>query len=139
MSLQQTAYVMRADAPDYAALQTAVDALGFDCKIATSYTPFKSSGFVPCILAGRESGFEMNFESAACVLPCFPHLVGAVGNRDVAITFRWSGDMSECACVLIVCGALARTCNAIVHYQGDDILYSADELIEETRAALQSL
>jgi hypothetical protein len=62
-----------------------------------------------------------------------------VGGRDVAITFRWGGDMSECACVLIVSAALAKTFGAIVHYHDDDMLSSGDELVEEARAAWQSL
>jgi len=139
MSLQQTAYVVRANVPDRAALQAAVDALGFDCKVDTFYVPFQCSGFLPCLLAGSKSGFEIYFEPAADVLSDFPHLAGSVASRDVAITFRWGGDMSECACVLIVSAALAKTFGAIVHYQDDDIVYSGDQLVEEARAALQSL
>jgi hypothetical protein len=139
MSLQQTAYVARATVPDHAALQAAVDALGFDCKIDTFYVPFQCSGFLPCVLAGSESGFEIYFEAAADVLSDFPNLAGPVASRDVAITFRWGGDMSECACVLIVSAALAKSFGAIVHYQDDDIVYSGDQLVEEAGAALQSL
>ena len=95
MSLQQIAYVFRASVPDRAALQAAVDALGFDCKIDAFYVPFECSGFLPCILAGSGSGFEIYFESAAEVLSEFPHLADSIGNRDVAITFRWGSDMSE--------------------------------------------
>jgi hypothetical protein len=116
MSLQQTAYVARSNVPDRAALQAAVDALGFDCKIDTFYVPFQCSGFLPCVLAGSESGFEIYFEAATDVLSDFPNLTGTVGSRNVAITFRWGGDMSECACVLIVSAALAKTFGAIVHY-----------------------
>jgi hypothetical protein len=66
----------------------------------------------------------------------FPKLTETVGSRDAAITFRWGGDMAECACVLIVSAALANTFGAIVHYQDDDMLYSAEQLVEEARAAL---
>jgi hypothetical protein len=136
MSLQQTAYVARANVPDRAALQAAVDALGFDCKIDTFYVPFQCSGFLPCVLAGSASGFEIYFEAAADVLSDFPNLAGTVGSRDVAITFRWGGDMSECACVLIVSAALAKTFGAIVHYQDDDMVYSAEQLVAEALQAI---
>lgn len=125
--------------PDLSALQGTVDALGFDCKIDAFYVPFQCSGSLPCVLAGSESGFEIHFEAAADVLSAFPNLPGIVGNRDVAITFRWGGDTSECACVLIVSAALAKTFGAIVHYQDDDIVYSGDQLVEEAGVALQSL
>lgn len=139
MSLQQTAYLTRANVPDRTALQAAVDALGFDCKIDAHYVPFQCSGFLPCVLAGIESGFEIYFEPAADVLSDFQHLAPTVGSRDVAITFRWGGDMSECACVLIVSAALAKSFGAVVHYQDDDLLYSADELVAEANSALQAM
>ncbi|MBI3408229.1 MAG: hypothetical protein HY040_07720 [Planctomycetes bacterium] len=139
MSLQQTAYVVRAKVPDRTALQAAVDVLGFDCKIDAFYVPFQCSGFLPCVLAGRKSGCEVYFESTAEALSDFPDLAESVGNRDVAITFRWGGDMSECACVLIVSAALAISFGAIVHYQDDDMLYSGEQLAEEARSALQAI
>jgi len=139
MSLQQTAFVVRTQVPDRTALQAAVDVLGFDCKIDAFYVPFQCSGFLPCLLAGTKSGFEIYFESASDVLSEFSHLSESVGKREVAITFRWGGDMSECACVLIVSAALAKSFGAIVHYQDDDILYSGDQLVEEARSALQAI
>lgn len=139
MSLQQTAYVARANVPDRETLQAAVDALGFDCKIDTFYVPFECSGFLPCVLAGSESGFEIYFEAASDVLSDFPNLAGTVGTRDVAVTFRWGGDMLECACVLIVSAALAKSFGAIVHYQDDDMLYSGDQLVHEANSALQDI
>lgn len=139
MSLQQTAYVEHASVPQHGALQSAIDALGFDCKLDASYTPFKSEGFLPCVLNGKPSGFEIYFETAAEVLENFPDLTETVASRDAAITFRWGSDMAECACVLIVCAALAKTFGAIVHYQDDDILSSAEQLVEEARAALQAV
>ena len=139
MSLEQTAYVERAIVPERAALQAAVDALDFDCKLDASYQPFHSRGFLPCVLNGKNSGFEIYFDPAAEVLKHFPNLSETVAKRDAAITFRWGGDMAECACVLIVSAALAKTFGAIVHYQDDDILYSAEQLIEDARAALESL
>src|SRR5262245_36788902 len=139
MSLQQTAYLLRANVPDRTSLQAAIDALGYDCKIDAFYVPFQCSGFLPCVLAGRKSGFEIYFGSSAGALADFQRLTQAVGSRDVAVTFRWGGDMSECACVLIVSAALAKSFGAIVHYQDDDMLYSADQLVEDAGSAVQSL
>ena len=139
MSLQQTAYVLRPCIPERDALQVAVDSLGFDCKIDASYVPFKSSGYLPCVLAGKKSGFEIYFERAADVVGDNPHLTESVGSREVAITFRWGGDMAECACVLIVSAALAKSFGAIVHYQDDDVLFSGEQLLNEAHAALQVL
>ncbi len=139
MSLQQTAYLLAATIPKHDALQFAVDSLGFDCKIDASYVPFKCSGYLPCVLAGKDSGFEIYFESAADVVRSFPHLAESIGNREAAITFRWGGDMGECACVLIVSAALAKSFGAIVHFQDDDMLCSGEQLVKEAHMALQAL
>ena len=41
-------------------------------RLDAFYVPFQCSGFLPCVLAGRESGFEIYFESAADVLSVGP-------------------------------------------------------------------
>ncbi len=137
MSIEQTAYLNRRAVPTYQALQTSIDSLGFDCKLDASYTPFQSSGFLPCLLEGRSSGFEIYFESAASQLQNFPHLEQHVGEREAAVTFRWGGSMHECACALIVSAALAKDFGAVVHYHDDDILYSVEQLQAEASAALK--
>ena len=76
--------------------------------------PFEGSGFLPCLLNGAPSGFEIDFGSTDDALEDFPHLKEHLGARDCEITFRWGGDMAECACVLIVCAALATDCGAVV-------------------------
>jgi hypothetical protein len=136
MSLLQTAYLQRHSIPDRHALQEAIDALGFDCKVDDSYVPFVKSGFLPCTLNGDKSGFEVYFSIASELLEHFPHLRSTVGSRDAAITFRWGGDMAECACALIISAALARSFAAVVHFQDDDLLYSADQLVEVALSVL---
>ena len=137
MSQLQTAYLKRTVVPDLITLQSAIDALGFKLKIDSFYVPFQAKGFLPCKLNGKDSGFEIYFESTANVVNDFPHLAKEIADRDAAISFRWGGDMSECACVLIVSAALAKSFDAIIHYQDDDILYKTDQLINEAKLAVK--
>jgi hypothetical protein len=139
MSLLQTAYLDRRSVPQRDALQAAIDALGFDCKLDAFYVPFQASGFLPCTLNGNNAGFEIYFEPVTELLAQFPSLVPTIGSRDAAITFRWGGDMAECACVLIVSAALAKSFSAVVHYQDDDLLYSADQLVQDASSALATI
>src|SRR5262245_28166965 len=99
MSLEQIAYLTRALTPDRERLQAAIDGLGFDCKLDESYAPFRSSGFLPCVLNGKSAGFEVFFGSAVQELRFHKELVGTTGDRDIAISFRWGGSMAESACV----------------------------------------
>ena len=139
MSQSQTAFKGKSRVPDRVALEEAVRALGFDLAIDEFYRPFECSGFLPCVLKGRKSGFEMYFESPEGVLQSFPHFKNEIGNRDCAIGFRWGGDMAECACVLIVSAALAKNFGAVVHYQDDDLIYTAQQLVDEAQSVLASL
>ena len=134
----QTAFLEKSRVPDRAKIEEAIRALEFDLSIDESYQPFVSSGFLPCMLKGKASGFEIYFESADETSNKFPHLKERVGSRDCAIIFRWGGDMGECACVLIVSAALAKGFGAVVHYEDDDLLYSPEQLVEEANAALQA-
>jgi hypothetical protein len=137
MSLLQTAFIEKSRVPDKAQLEAAVRALGFDLAIDDFYRPFDCSGYLPCILNGKESGFEIYFDSPDEILQAFPHLKNEIGSRNCAITFRWGGNMAECTCVLMVSAALAKSFGAVVHYQEDDRLYSYEQLIEEAKSALQ--
>ena len=136
MSLLQTAFIAKGSVPDRAKLEEAVRALGFDLSIDEFYEPFNCSGFLPCVLKGRNSGFEIYFDSPTEAIENFPHLKEEVGTRDCAITFRWGGDIAECACVLIVSAALAKNFDALVHYHGGDLVYTPDQLIEQANQAL---
>ena len=137
MSLSQTALLDRSRVPDRARLEDAIRALGFDLSIDEFYRPFDCSGFLPCVLEGRKSGFEIYFDSPEETFRSFPRLKEIAAERDCAITFRWGGDMVECACVLIVSGALASSFGAVIHYGPDDLVYSLDQLVAEARRALQ--
>src|SRR5436853_3118992 len=119
MSLVQTAFIEKSRVPDRAALEQAARGLGFDLAIDEFYRPFGCSGFLPCLLNGKKSGFEIYFDSSKAELENFPHLKKDVGSRDTAISFRWGGDMAECVCVLIVSAALAKSFEAVIHYEPD--------------------
>ena len=139
MALIQTAYLRKSDVPEHAALQLAIDQLGLNLTIDDSYRAFDCSGFLPCVLKGKKSGFEIYFGSSEEGVQAFPHLRKKIGDRDCVITFRWGGDMAECACVCIVGAALAKSFDAVVHYEPDDMLYSSDGLLQEAEAAMKEL
>jgi hypothetical protein len=138
MSQLQTAFIEKSRVPDRSKLEESVSALGFDLTIDEFYRPFDCEGFLPCVLKGKKSGFEIYFESPNEAFQSFPHLKEKVESRDCAISFRWGGDMAECACVLIVSAALAKDFGAVVHYQDNDLLYSAEQLVEEAKGALRA-
>jgi hypothetical protein len=139
MSVTQSAFVEKARVPERAKLEASIRALGFDLTIDEFYRPFDCSGYLPCALNGKKSGFEIYFGSTVDVLAAIPRLKEEIGARDCEITFRWGSDMAECACVLIVSAALAKDFGAVVYYDPDDLLYSASQLVEEAKSALKDV
>jgi hypothetical protein len=139
VSLTQTVYLIRNVMPDRAALQHAIDTLGFDLLLDASYSTDDINGFQPCRLLGEETGVEMYINPAQTAILGVPQVTSAVGSRDVAITFRWGGNLSECACAMIISAALATSFDAVVHYEDDDMFYSASAAVDEARAILEEL
>lgn len=55
MSQIQTAFIEKSRIPERAQLEDAVRALGFDLPVDEFYRPFDCSGFLPCVLQGKQS------------------------------------------------------------------------------------
>jgi len=139
MSLTQTAYISKSKTPNRAQLNTAIQALGLNLVVDDFYVPFACQGFLPCILNGKASGFEIYFESSTEPLIDSPHMKEQIGDRDSAITFRWGGDMSELCCVMIVSAALSISYDSIIHYPDDDIIYTGQQLVDEAKGTFKYL
>lgn len=137
MSLEQHAFIEKAMVPSRHDWQTAIDGLGFGLQIDIDVELFMSSEFCPCKLAGKTSGFELYLGPAEDLLRTFPDLRRIVANRKFAVSFRWGGDMAECACVLIASAALAKSFDAVVYFPTEARVCSTDDLVREANLALR--
>lgn len=61
MARARTAYLNRADVPDRAALQAALDAFKLKLVLDDGYVPLETSGYLPCTLHGEDAGFTLRF------------------------------------------------------------------------------
>ena len=139
MALEQHAFLVRENVPHVTAWQVAVKELGFDLQIDPALKPFENSGFVPCKLGQLDTGFEVYYESADELLGTYPQINEKVAPRNYAISFRWGGDMAECASVLIASAALGKSFDAVIYYPGDDLIYTVDDLIADAEQALEEI
>lgn len=137
MSLEQHAFMSRENVPSAATWQAAIGELGFDFTIDPELKPFEDSGFVPCSLGGKKTGFEIYYGPARELVSEYAQLKDKIGRRDYSITFRWGGDLAEAASVLIASAALVKSFDAVVFYPDDDLFYSFDELLNEIGSALE--
>jgi len=139
MSLQQHAFMRKVRVPTRDQWQAAIDALGHDFELDPELKPNEDSGFLPCKLKGSASGFEIYYEPADEYLQAYPDLPSRIGARDWCITYRWGGDMSECASVLIASAALIDSSDAVIYYPDDDLLYDKQGLISEIEACMKEI
>lgn len=119
--------------------QHAIRDLGFPAELDESFDPCSDAGFMPATYKGQSAGFEFDLGSARDVLANYSHIVADVANRDKCATFRWGGDIVECAAALSAAAALTKLTDGIYFYPDDDILYDGNAAIEATRAELSSI
>lgn len=133
MANEQFAFLAKSKVPDRAGWQAAIDDCGFDLKLDPDLQPFEDSGYLPCKLKGRDSGFEIYYQDAGEL----GDLNAIAGTHDHCISFRWGGDMAECACVMVASYVLAKRFSATVSYEGEPPPDSLDDLLAETMEALR--
>ncbi len=134
MANEQFAFLPRSRVPDRAAWQAAIDASGFDFQLDPELRPFQDSGFLPCKLHGRDSGFEIYYSDSRELLEAFSDIAAG---HDFCIAFRWGGDMSECACVMAASYVLAKDFGAVVSYEGEPPYDSLEAFLDDTQDTIR--
>jgi hypothetical protein len=138
MPRAQSAYLIRKDVPARKELQKAIDGLKFKVTLDDGYAPFKTSGYLPCTLDGEDAGFTIKFQDVSPDAAS-ANLKSALGERDVEIALKWSGDVRELIAAMAVSAALVQNFGAIIYDPDSDKIYTSDEFIEKAREAAASI
>jgi hypothetical protein len=133
MANEQYAFLKSSNVPTRDALQQAIDRAGFGLTLDADYQPRTNVGFVPCTLNGKPTGVEVCFDDSEELLDSFREIAE---DRDCCISFRWGGDMRECACAMVVSYALAESFEAIVSYEGEPPPESMEAFRKETESVI---
>lgn len=139
MARSLTIYLQREAVPARAALQQAINALGFKLTVESDYVPFKDQNYLPFTLDGEDAGFALRFEGVADKDALPPNLKSKVETRDTVLSIRWGGDARERASALIFATVLAKSFDAVVHAAEEDAVYPAEELLSMVRGTLETL
>ena len=130
MSNEQYALMDRSKVPSRERWQDAIKQCGFDLQLDPEMKPFEDSGFSPCTLMGEETGVEIDYDDSPEMMEDFRDIAPG---KDCCVSFRWGGDLLECACAMIASYALAKHFGAVVSYEGEDPYSDLDEFLKETR------
>jgi hypothetical protein len=136
MSLEMHVFLSKSKIPDRSSWQASVSSLGLPLIFDPELNPNVDTGFSPTKVKDINSGFDIDSGSANELLPAYPDIRKAVGDRDWCITFRWSGDLNECACVMAASAGLVKLCDALAFFPGDDLTNDLNGLLIEANSCL---
>jgi hypothetical protein len=136
MSLEMHVFLEKSRIPNRSPLQDTISSLNLPFVLNPELNLLTDSGFSPSKIQDADSGFEIYSEPAQDIMQNYPHLTETIANRDLCLTFRWSGDLNECACVLSTAAGLVKLCGAVAFYPDDDLIYDLNQLLEETKSCL---
>jgi len=117
MANELFAFIDPAKVPTGEAWQAAIVECAFDLRLDPEMKPKEDSAFSPMTLLGKPSGVEIYYTDEREFLDEFDEIRGA---REYCVSFRWGGDMGECACASIASFVLAKHFGALVSYEGDE-------------------
>jgi len=139
MSNTQYAFVRSDLLPDRASLQKWIDALGYDLKLDPDLSLRDDEGYSPCVLDGKaEAGFELESGSAAEMADGDEDFLALASGRDFCVSMTWRSSMKDCAAIMIVSCALAKNCDALISYEGEDP-ESLEKMIELTAGIVKEV
>jgi hypothetical protein len=139
MSLELHVFLHDFQLPSRDAWQQAIEEAGFPTVLEPTLNPRRDTGFRPSTYKGQATGYEFCLEPADGILESYAHIAGQVAGREICATFRWGGDLVECAAAISSAAALTKLANGIYFYPDDEVIRTADEVVEATREELSSI
>ncbi len=140
MSIEIHAFIRSKSIPSRDAWQRSIASLDLALELDKELDPLHNIGYVPCLLRGQSSGFELYLDDAGELLAYYPHRLNELAGLDKSLTFRLSSDLTECACATAAAVALVSNHGAIVYDPGGDRLYvGEDDLLGEARELIRSI
>jgi hypothetical protein len=136
MSLELHAFLRSATLPSVAEWQASITDLAFPLQLDPSLDLATAGGFVPCRVNDEASGVEMWVDSVAELVAAYPEIEAIVGSAHHVVSFRWGGDLKECACAMGAAAGLIGPGGALIYYPADDMWYELDGLRDDFAAAI---
>jgi hypothetical protein len=139
MSLELHIFIQDSQVPSRDAWQLAIEEAGFPTVLEPALDLRRDTGFRPTTYKEQATGYEFYLEPAAGILEAYPHVKEPVGSRDICATFRWGGDLTECAAAVSSAAVLTKLADGIYFFPDDGIIRTATDVVEATREELISI
>lgn len=143
MAKPYTLYLRKAQLPDQATLQAAINALKFklvvEVEYATLVATIPNNAYLPCVIVGEDGGVTARLQPIVRPLAELPQIEAALGDRDISIKLGSGGDPREDACLFILAGVFATRFAAIVQLGDKDEVLDAEALCKKARSSVAEL
>ena len=119
--------------------QQAISKSGFDLRLNCDFDQFTFTGFLPCKLQERTTGFEYYFSPKEDVAAPGTYLAPVTEPFDSVVSFVWGGNFNELTAVLMASAALADSCNSLLHLVGDDSSVKGTDALKYAHQELKQI
>ncbi len=141
MSMELYVFLNRSEMLTPELWQQAITKCGFELQLDHDFDPFIFTGFLPCRLSERVTGFEYYFSGKEDIAGPETYLAASTAALDSVVTFVWGGNFTEMAAVMMAAGALADSTISLLHSpEADSSVPGRDALgyAREQLAAIQT-
>lgn len=111
--------------------------LGFDVA-APELDLAAADGFQPVSFNGQDSGVEISWQTPKAYFEEDEHFTQALAACERMLTFRWGGDLTECALAFALGAAAEELTGAVVLDSEEGEIKTAAELAEIARSCLKA-
>ncbi len=136
MSHQLTVVFRRSATPTIEAINAELERLSLPCVLTKGESLESSVGSISATITSTGETRELQFEDSDW-LNEEPELQEHAGERDRCIDFLLGSDMAECGLVNSIAAALSTIAEALVYYQPDELIYTAEDILAEAFSALE--
>jgi hypothetical protein len=139
MSSELYVFLNKSEMPSPALWQEAIKASGFDLQLDLDFDQFTFTGFLPCVLDERSSGFEYYFSPKTDVAAPDTYLAPPTAAFDSVVSFISGSGLEELSTVLIAASTLASTCHSLLHVPEDDSTITGIHALSYARQQLNQI
>jgi len=139
MSLELHVLFSRPLLPTVQLWQESIRANGFQMELHSALDPAGHSGFVPCVLQGKNTGFEYYLEDANDIKEAYPELSQDTGRYDCVASCRWGADFDECAVAIMAATALTTVVHGLMYDPQGNARFESADALSYARTALDQI
>ncbi len=139
MSMEIYVFLNKSDMPSPPDWQQAIVESGFSLQLDMDFDQFTFTGFLPCNLDNRSTGFEYYFSPKTDVAAPDTYLAPLTTAFDSVVTFAWGGSTEELVAVLMASASLANLTPSLLHVPEEDSSLPQSQALPYARQQLAQI